>query len=527
MKKDVNELERLWKTGNISRREFIRAMSALGLAAAVSPALLASPVRAAIPKKGGRFRIGLTGASTSDSLDPATLDDQMDIHACFCIRNQLVELNPDGSVVPELAESWDASADAMKWTFKLRQGVEFHNGKPLTAEDVIYSINHHRGEKSKSGAKGLVAQIEDIRAEGKYEVVFTLKGGNADFPYVLNDYHLLIAPTGTQGAAWDDGIGTGGYRLEDWEPGVRAFFKRNPNYFKEGRAHFDEVEILGINDGSARTSALKTGQIDYMNRADFKTAHLLEKMPGIQLIRTRSGFHYTLPMLTDVPPFDSNDVRLAIKYAVNREQLLANFLRGYGTIGNDHPILLQPYHADALPQRTYDPDKARFHLKKAGLENHTFELHTSALGGFVDMAVLFKEQAAKAGINIKLIQHPEDGYWTNVWLKKPFLTCYWAARPTCDMQLSTAYSGDAPWNDTHFKHQRFDELITAARSELDEEKRRDMYLECQRILRDEGGAVIPFFKDNVEAASDKVAFAEMSGALECDGHRASERMWFV
>jgi peptide/nickel transport system substrate-binding protein len=524
---ELKALKNLWAQGKISRREFIARVSALGLAASRSPAFLSTASHAETPRKGGRFRIGIGGASTTDTLDTATLDDQMDTQVSFCVRNHLVEIDEAGKAIPELAESWGVSADAAKWTFKLRKGVEFHNGKTMTSEDVVDSINHHRGEKSKSGAKGLVAQIVDVKADGRHEVVFTLEGGNADFPYVLNDYHLLIAPAGTTGDQWNEGVGTGGYILQSWEPGVRAFLKRNPNYFKANRAHFDEVEVLALNDPSARTNALRTKRIDYMNRVDVKTAHLLEKKKGVQLIRVPSGLHYTMPMFTDVPPFDDNNVRLAMKYAVNRDNLIKNFLKGYGTIGNDHPILIQRFYAADLPQRTYDPDKARFLMEKAGLKGHTFELHASSVGDFMDVALLFKEHAAKAGIDIKLVKHPEDGYWSSVWLKKPFTMCYWAPRPTCDMIFSTAYSGDAPWNDTHFANERFDQLVRAARAELDDARRLEMYTECQRILNERGGTVVPFFKDYVEAGSDKLGHGKVSGALECDGQRMSERWWFA
>lgn len=207
--------------------------------------------------------------------------------------------------------------------------------------------------------------------------------------------------------------------------------------------------------------------------------------------------------------------------------IVDNVLQGYGTIGNDHPILTQPFHASELPQREYDPDKAQFHLKKTGLSGHTFDLYAMSLASFTDMGLLFKESASKAGVNINVIRKPEDGYWNDVWLKVPFCMSWWAARPTCDVQFATAYSGDAPWNETHFKHKRFDGLVKAARGEIDNKKRREMYVECQRILRDEGGAVIPCFKDYVEAASDKVRFENIASNFELDGHHASERWWFA
>lgn len=525
----LRELEALFAKGKITRREFLAQASALGLMAAVSPALLSTSAQAAAPKKGGRLRLGVAGGSTTDSLDPGLAEDAFMQNLGWQLRNCLVEIDADGNPIPELAESWESSPDAAKWTFKLRKGVEFHNGKTLDSKDVVFSINHHRGKESKSAAKGIVDPIKDIKADGKDTVVFTLEGGNADFLFIVSDYHLTIFPDGTTDIA-KNGVGTGGYKLVSYEPGVRAFTKRNPNYWKKGRAHFDEVETIGIADTSARTNALKTGQIDFMNRCDLKTVHLLERAPGIQIIRVTGTRHYTMPMRTDTKPFENNDVRLALKYAIDREQMLKLILRGYGSLGNDHPIApSQRFYASELPQRTFDPDKAKFHMKKAGLEGYTFKLHTSeaAFGGAIDAAVLYKEHAAKAGIKIDVVQEPSDGYWSNVWLKKPWCTCYWSGRSTEDSMFSIAYAEDAKWNDTYWKHDRFNKLIKAARAELDNKKRREMYVECQKIVRDEGGVVIPVFKDYVEAATSKLKFGKVAGNWEQDGQRCCERWWFA
>ena len=234
---ELSRLAELLERNKITRRQFITQTTALGLAAAVSPAVLAGTARASVPKKGGRLIIGCTGGSTTDSMDPATLTSNMNQNLNWQIRNNLVEIDHNFKPIPELAESWDSTPDAKKWSFKLRKGVEFHNGKPLTAEDVVFTINHHRGEKSKSGAKPYLKAIERIKTDGKHEIVFELSGGSADFPFVLGDYHLTICPAGTSGNDWEKGVGTGGYVLKDWEPGVRAFATRNPNYWKAGRAH--------------------------------------------------------------------------------------------------------------------------------------------------------------------------------------------------------------------------------------------------------------------------------------------------
>ena len=181
-----------WSQEHMTRRELLERVSVVGLATAMSPALLSTPVAAATPKQGGRLRLGLAGGSTTDSLDPGTLPDMVPQIINRQLRNGLVEIDYQGNPLPELAESWEVSPDAATWIFKLRQGVEFHHGKTLEAEDVVFSINHHRGKDSKSAAKGVVDPIKEVKADGKHTVVFTLDGGNADFAFIMSDYHLTI-----------------------------------------------------------------------------------------------------------------------------------------------------------------------------------------------------------------------------------------------------------------------------------------------------------------------------------------------
>ncbi len=520
--------EPIRRARELSRRDFLAHTSALGLTLAAAGTLTGREAWAETPKKGGRLRIGIAGGSTTDSLDPATITDIMvQTLSMGQLRNCLVEVDAQSKPIPELAESWEPSADASVWRFKLRQGVEFHNGKSLEAEDVIASFNHHRGEDSKSAAKSLLKPVKSIKADGKHTVVFELAEGNADFPFIVSDYHLTIQPAG---ADLSKGVGTGGYILQDFEPGMRARTKRNPNYWKAGRAHFDEIEMTMIADVNARTNALQTGEIDVMNRSELKTVHLLKRTPGLQVLQTNGTKHYTMPMHTDVKPFDNNDVRLALKLAIDRKALIKTILRGYGSVGNDHPIgRSQRYYAADLPQREYDPDKAKFHLKKAGLDRLSIKLSAAnaAYEGAVDAAVLYKEQAAPAGIHIDVVREPSDGYWDNVWLKKPFVMCFWGGRPTSDWMFTTAYAEDAPWNDTHFKHDQFNALLKAARAELDDNKRRQMYAEMQRIMRDEGGTIVPMFASDVYAASDKLRFDGLAANWELDGMKIAERWWWA
>jgi len=369
-----------------------------------------------------------------------------------------------------------------------------------------------------------------MKADGD-NVVISLEAGNADFPFIISDYHIAIMPANADGSAdWQSGVGTGCMSLEKFEAGVRTSFKRNANFFKEGAGHFDSGELITIADPAARQNALSTGEVDAIDKVDLKTAHLLKRRKGIKILEVSGNQHYTFTMRCDTAPFDNNDVRLALKYAIDREAIVKTVLKGHGALGNDHPIsTANPYHASGLAQRAYDPDKAKFHLKKAGAEGLSVDLSAadSAFAGSVDAATIYKENAAKAGININVVREPNDGYWSNVWMKKGFCAVYWGGRPTADWMFSTAYAADAAWNDSFWKHDKFNKLLLEARAELDEAKRRAMYVEMQTIVSDEGGVLIPMFANYVMAHSDKVQHGKVAANWSMDGFKAYERWWFA
>jgi peptide/nickel transport system substrate-binding protein len=517
--------------GQLQRRDFLKLGAMAGMAGAAFS--LGLPLNAwaqeGTPKPGGVLRLGLAGGSTSDSLDPGSWSDTFTFVGFSAVYNSLVEIAVDGTAIPELAESWEASPDARVWTFKLRQDVQFHNGKTLTAEDVVASVEHHLGEKSTSAAKTVLGDVATVKAKDGNSVVFELRSGNADFPFVMADYHLVIMPSKDGVADWRAGSGTGGYRIKSFEPGVRMALERNPGYWKSGRAHFDSAELISISDGAARINALITGEVDVINKVDLKTINLLKLNPNMVIEETKGAQHYTFPMLCDSKEFADNNVRMAMKHAIDREAMLGSVLRGYGTVGNDHP--LQPGHRflnTALEQRIYDPEKARFYLRKAGLESLNVRLQASdaAYSGAVDASVLFKEQARVAGINIDVVREPADGFFSNVWNKQPFTTSFWYSSLTADRMFSIGYAKGASWNETHWEHQRFNELLNSARGELNEPLRSEMYNEMQQLCRDEGGALIPLFANSVAARSKRVAHGpETAPYGELDGLRLIERWW--
>ena len=531
---DKPQLESILKQHKIDRRSFVQQAMAVGVTAAAATTFY-DEARAATPSRGGAFRQGLTGGATSDVLDPAkTLDSYMINVSSGQLRNNLTEISPSGELVGELAESWEASEDAATWRFKLRQGVEFHNGKSLTADDVVASLNHHRGEETESAAKGIVDPIKDITKDGDDTVVVTLEAGNADFPFLVSDYHLVICPAnGDSSIDWQSGVGTGGYVLENFEPGVNTRVTRNPSYWKEGRAFFDSIENLFIADAVARTNALRSGEIESMSNLDLKTEHLLRRDQNLQVFPITGNKHVTLPMHTDQAPFDNVDVRLALKYAINREEILQKIVKGQGEVGNDSPVgPANIYRAtpEELPQRAYDPEKAKFHLKQAGMENLSIQIHLAdtAFEGAVDAGQLYAEAAKAAGINLDVVREPDDGYWSNVWLQKPWCASYWGGRPTEDWIFSQIYAAGADWNESKWNNERFNQLLVEARSELHPTKRRELYVEMQRLVHDDGGSVIPVFMAYTHAASRKIGLPDqMANNWELDGHKNGERWWFV
>ena len=516
-------------TISTDRRSVLLGAGAFGAAALLG--VSGQPLRAATPSQGGTLRLGIGSFDSGETLDPQATETKFMQNLQWQLRNNLIEVGAGGVLVPELATSWDSNEDLTVWTFKLREGVEFHNGKTMDADDVVFSINLHRGDSSTSQVKALAAVISDVQATAPNEVTITLGAGNAGFPAVLSLTCMYIVPADDMN--FDAGIGTGPYILESYEPGVKSVVRKNPNYWKEGRAHFDSVEMLALRDVNARTTALQTGQLDAINAVDPSTANLLGVMPGIDLMQTQGKVHYCFSMNTTDPLFSDVRVRKAMKLAINRQDMVDKVLNGFGSIANDQPISnAYAYHDGDIPQHEYDPEQAQSLLKAAGAEGLATTLHASdtPFTGAVDAAQLFSEHASAAGIKITVSREPEDGYWSNIWAKRPFFATRWSGRANEDLMLSLAYSHEAiagGYNETSWDNDAFNAALVAARSEKDDAKRRALYAECQMLIHEDGGLIAPVWADFLDAKSSKVSTGEeISGDWDLDGNRCAERWWF-
>lgn len=528
MKDQLDRIIAATRKGAMSRREFLGRTTAMGISAGLASALYGKVARADEPKKGGLIRAGIAGGESTNSLDPALAANEMTFTTNVTWGEMLMDVDETGALVNRVAEEYSSSPDATEWKFKIRSGVEFHNGQTLTAEDVVATLKRHTDEKAQSGALGVVKGIAEMKAEGDM-VTLKLSGANADFPYLMADYHLVIQPGGGVDKP-DAGIGAGPYKVDVFEPGVRIAFSKHANYFDSAIGHADQVEYLNINDNTARTAALQSGQVHMMNRVDPKIAELLKGAPGVQVKAVAGRGHYVFIMHVDKAPFDNKDLRMALKLAIRRQEMVDKILGGLGSMGNDFPVNASyPLFDDTIPQREYDAAAAAEAYKKSGHDGSPIVLRTApgAFPGAVDAANLFAASAKEAGIPLEVKLEPDDGYWTNVWNVEPFCASYWGGRPVQDQVYSTTYLSTAEWNDTKFKNQEFDDLLIAARGELDQAKRKQEYSQMANILRDEGGLILPMFNNFVSGVRDEIAGWIEDPNGELMNGRAAVKCWLA
>lgn len=508
-----------------TRREMLGLLAAFGITASVGGALIgsATTAHAQTPKKGGKIRVAGFGSSTADTLDPAKQSYSTDYCRCTMFYSGLTEL--DEVLNPKLALAESIAHDkATVWTIKLRKGVQFHDGKELTAEDVVFSLKRHHDPATASKAKALADQMKEIAATGTHEVKITLAGPNADFPVVLGTFHFLIAQAGT--TDFTKGIGTGPFRCKEFTPGVRSIAVRNENYWKQG-PYLDEIEFFGIPDVGARVNALLAGDVHFIGNVNPGSAKLILGSKGFSILETKSGNYTDLVMRGDGAPGNNADFLLGMKHLFNRDLIKRNVFQGYAEVANDQPVPpLNRYHAADIPQRKYDPEKAKFHLNKAGVLGSPLPIVTSpAATASVEMGLLLQQAAQTIGLKIELKQVPADGYWSNYWMKVPVGYGNINSRPTADILLSLFFQSGAAWNESAWKNEKFDQLLVAARAETDEAKRKQMYTDMQVLIHESSGIGIPVFINGLDAHAEKLKGLKPMGTGSMMGYAFAEHVW--
>tara|TARA_B100000676_G_scaffold313003_1_gene390585 strand:- start:3079 stop:4689 length:1611 start_codon:yes stop_codon:yes gene_type:complete len=497
--------------GKVSRRDFNAGLMGMGLTAAAAGTFIEATIKeaqAATPQRGGHIVMASSDDSAGGTVDPTLIVNWSDLDRNGALSNRLTETKPgqgDNGLVGALATGWEGNADSTVWHFELREGVEFHNGKTMTAEDVVHSFNRHHAEDSPSPARSYITSVTQFRADGPNVLVAELDSPNADLPIVLSEYHFSVQPADLED--YNHGyVGTGPWKMEEYEPGIGSIFTRHENYWKEDGAYTDSIEIIGIPDNTSRVNALVAGEVDIIRTVDSAFIQNVEESDRASMMVAPSGSHLTFPMRGDTDPYTNMDLRLAVKNAVDREKFLEIAFNGQGAVGNDHPIPpFDPMHCDDIPQRMADPDKVAYHLKQAGMENIELELNVadSTFGGSA-AGEAFAALARESGLNVKAKVNPSDGYWGAVWMTAPWSGSSWAGRPVADMILSIAYKGGGDWNESFWNNERFDELLVAARGEKDPDLRKEMYCEMQWMLYNESAQILPVFVPWLDGKSNRI-----------------------
>lgn len=441
------------------------------------------------------------GFGAQSSLDPISKGRVFQITEK--IMNRLVRPGLDGKPEADLATSWSANEDATVWTFKLREGVKFHDGSSFEAADVVYSLGRVLDPDSDSPARSAVKMITSVEALDDMTVQITLNTPFADMPLQLMDYRLRMLNEGSGDTIATSGNGTGPFKVESFDAEGTTVLVANSDYW-EGAPGVARMEVIGIPDGQARLQALLGGQIDMERGITAQQQIMLTRSDKFNVQVIPTGNWRGLVFRTDVEPFSDVRVRKAVRMAADRDELVKLVLGGQGVVACDTPV--EPndqYRAQMSCPQNIDGAKAL--LAEAGYpDGIDIDVHVASLEPtWPTLAVAYQEQAAAAGIRVNVVQAPTDGYWSEVWMKKDVAATRWNERPA-DQALHEIYLSSAKWNESYYKDADFDALLAEARRELDFEKRKAIYVQLQNHLWETAGTLIPYTVTRLVGVSSRV-----------------------
>ena len=485
-----------------SRREVMGWLIAAGVTVGAAGSIVGSAGKAlaATPKKGGSIRFAWDLHGPSDTLDPILFTSSLDYGRGRITYNNLCRFNEDLTVGPELATEWEANADATEWTFKLREGVEWHDGSKFGADDVVYSMNRHLGDDSPSKAKIFVAPVKEWIKVDDRTVKAVCKSPYSELPIALGTFHFKIIKDGT--TDFQNPVGTGPFRLKEFKPGIRSVHEANDDYWNSDVSgpYVEQIEAFGITDNVARVNALISGDIHMCANLDPKAIGQVEDAPNAEVFAVASGRYPSITCIVDREPGNNADFVLGLKHLQRRERILKVIQKGQGDVANDQPIG-PAYGAGYCKEqviRPYDPDKAKFHLNKSGITSA--ELHVAEIyPGMTDICLMLQRECAKVGFDLQLKKVPNDGYWGAIWMKQPMNVVAWNMRPSATMMMGIAYKSDAAWNETFWQNERFDQLHEWAVAEVDQAKKYEMLCEMQQLISDHSGSLTPVTGSYVDA----------------------------
>jgi peptide/nickel transport system substrate-binding protein len=466
---------------------------------------------AASAAEGGTLRVAMQPIV---NIDPIAISSDSEVLVANHVYDYLVDIDTQSNIVPRLATEWSTADGGLTYTFKLAEGVKWHDGSDFSAADVVWTFERLRSTEGTPTAD-LFANIESIEATGDSEVTFRLSAPNAFFLYDLSDNHALILKEGTEDADTNFN-GTGPFKVESYSPEDRISLVANEDYFIEGQPKLDGVDIIFFNDDSAAVDALIGGQIDLAMRMSTALFQTLEATPGINTYSIPTNGFDLVRLRSDREPGNDPNVIQALKLATDREAILNVVQQGYGVIGNDTPIgpLYDAYYDPSVTPPARDVEAARNLLAASGYDENnplSLTLHTPDTGGRPDLAAVLKEQWAEAGVEIEISVEPESVYYGDEgWLEVDLGITGWGSRPYPQFYLDTMLVSGAKWNESHFSDEEFDQLAAEAATTLDDGSRVSAYRQMQQILVERGPILVPYFFAQFGAINDQFSGLDLN-----------------
>ena len=508
----------------ITRRDLLKGAVVLGSGVALSPLLSAcgtsggtgassSPSTAAAPTKGGNLRIGVTGGSTNDVVDFQVAMTQPDNLRGRQLFDGLLKYDHNYQLAPALAEEVTSDPTGVVWTVKLRPDVTFHNGKSLTADDVVWTFQNIFDPKFVNNVSGTFPTVDPkrIKALDKLTVQFTLKKPNGDFRNELAMENATIKPTGYDKK---HPVGTGPFMYGKFLPGNYSLFPANKNYWGTG-PYVDSVQTVDFADSTAMVNALLGGSIDAAS--DVPAALVAQvKQAGLSSVVSETGMFNYIFWNTTVKPLDDERVRQALRLIMDRPQMVEEALSGYGRVGNDMWAFYDPAYPHDTPQRTQDIEQAKSLLKAAGQSDLSLKLYTSPVSmSAVPSCTVFAQQAKQAGVTITTQQVDVSVYWGNKYLTWPNGPGWYSAKTYLVQSLLCEV-----WNEPHWHDKKWFSVINEALGTVDDAKRTEIIQEAYAIDYSIGAWDIWSYSNEVDACSKNVGglVPTRSGIPYNDGH---------
>ncbi|MDX2524414.1 ABC transporter substrate-binding protein [Streptomyces europaeiscabiei] len=457
----------------------------------------------ATPRKGGTLRVGALGRAGAITRDPhGSQANESDYLIISLLYDTLTIPGTKPNTEPRLAASWKPSEDLKTWRFTLAKGAKFHDGTPVTAEDVVFSLKRLRA--TPSGASRLPGiQEKNITAEGTDTVVIVSDYANAELPLLVR-LTTFVIPKGTTDKDMAKAPGTGPFKL-DWFRGGNARLVRNDDWYG-GEVHLDAIEVKIFESPQAMASALLAGQIDLASNVGAVAARTAESRKDIQAVRRPNDMAMPIVMRTADGPFADPGVREALRLAVDREAMVKQVLSGYGTVANDVLGTGDPAYDKSLPQRTRDLTKAKALLKEAKFDtSKTYELYTTEdISGLAESATLFATQVREAGVKVKVVKQESATFWDKTWLKGDLYTTYWGTNDSVVFFASKTMVSDSGTNESGWKNDDFDAAYEKAIGTPDASERTRLLKELQKIEYDSSGYLLWGMADGIDLAGAKV-----------------------